>query len=400
MIVVFPSYIFIYEYTFLVKNYITGGIALITVNVANAFQRDGHSVTFVCFNPPEKNVLELLDERIRFYTLGRFSCSSHNVRKLRSILIEHCIEVAVNHWGLPFIPLLTLRKAARGLNIKIASSYYNNPEKNNRIVPLNNKLKQTKGIARLPIMLKHYAARIITGLSMHYNYVFSDRYVLMSDSFTPLMKKFAYISDTSKIVGIPSPLTRHYSDYTYNFNEKNKEVIYVGRLENTQKRVDLSLDVWVLCQRKFPDWKFTIVGDGPDRKKLEEKVANENIVGVTFEGKQDPTPYYKRSSVLLLTSEYEGFAAVLTECMSFGVVPVAYGSYISVYDIITTGKDGFILPYNKTGLDVAAMAQVLIKTISDKEKLEKMARTAMESCKKFSIDKVYPMWRDMIVNLK
>lgn len=385
---------------FLVKNYITGGIALITANVANAFQCDGHSVTFVCFNPPEKSMLELLDKRIRFYTLGQFCFSYHNVKKLRSILMEHNIDVAVNHWGLPFIPLLTLRKATKGLSIKIVSAYYNDPTKNNRVVPLDNKLKQLKGFARLPIIVKRTAARIITGLSMRYNYAFSDKYVLMSDSFIPLMKKFAYINDIGRIVGIPSPLTRLNSDYTYNFNEKNKEVIYVGRLENTQKRVDLSLDVWVLCQRKFPDWKFTIVGDGPDRKKLEEKVANENIVGVTFEGKQDPTPYYKRSSVLLLTSEYEGFAAVLTECMSFGVVPVAYGSYISVYDIITTGKDGFILPYNKTGLDVAAMAQVLIKTISDKEKLEKMARTAMESCKKFSIDKVYPMWRDMIVNLK
>ena len=33
---------------------------------------------------------------------------------------------------------------------------------------------------------------------------------------------------------------------------------------------------------------------------------------------------------------------LVLEAMSYGVVPVVYGSYESVYDIITNGEDGFI----------------------------------------------------------
>lgn len=53
---------------------------------------------------------------------------------------------------------------------------------------------------------------------------------------------------------------------------------------------------------------------------------------------------------MILTSEYEGFPLVLAEAMSFGVIPVVYGSYSAVYDIISDGVDGMILPYNKKGM--------------------------------------------------
>lgn len=49
-----------------------------------------------------------------------------------------------------------------------------------------------------------------------------------------------------------------------------------------------------------------------------------------------------------MTSDLEGFGLVVIESMSYGVVPVVYGSYEAIYDIIDNGKSGLItpIPYN------------------------------------------------------
>jgi len=377
------------------KFFTVGGLEIKTAVLANEFLKIGHEVTFVSFNPPEKSMLRRLNQPIYFYTLDRFRCSRDNIKKLRSVLIERHIDVVINQWGLPFIPLLTVKIAARGLNVKIISAYYNDPARNNRIVPICQRLRSARGITRWRLKSRYMLARLITGLSMHYNYRHSDRYVLLSESFIPRMKEFAFLKDTGKIAVIPNPLTRQSADYIYAPEKKHKEILYVGRLENIQKRVDLTLDVWAQCCEKFSDWKLIIVGDGPDRKKLEEKVALDNIKHVVFEGEQDPTPYYKKASILLLTSEYEGFGIVLTECMCFGVVPVVYGSFSSVYDIVSNEKNGLIVPYSEEGLDVSRMSRLLMQTIMAKDKLEEMGKMAIESSQKFSTDKICPLWQDL-----
>ncbi len=380
---------------FLMKFFSVGGLEIKTAVLANEFLKSGHSVTFVCFNPPDDSMLRRLDHRIDFLVLNGFKCSRGNVRKLRSILTEHRIDIVINQWGLPFIPLLILKLAATGLKIKIVSAYYNDPAKNNRIVSIDQKLKYTQGMTRWCLQAQRMAARLVTGLSMYYNYRYSDKYVLLSESFIPRIREFAFLKKTDKIVIIPNPLTRQSEDYMYEPDKKGKEILYVGRLENIQKRVDLALDVWAQCRTKFPDWKFTIVGDGPNRKMLEKKVAIENIGQVFFEGKQDPTSYYKRASILLLTSEYEGFGIVLTECMCFGVVPIVYGSFSSVYDIVTNEKDGLIVPYDRDGLNVNEISRQLMRTMRDRDKLGKMGEAAIEASKRFSINKVYPLWQNL-----
>lgn len=103
-------------------------------------------------------------------------------------------------------------------------------------------------------------------------------------------------------------------------------------------------------EASFPDWKLIIVGDGVEKRNLVEKVIQLKLNNVVFEGFQNPSLYYKRASILMLTSEYEGFGLVVVEAMSFGVIPVVYGSYSAVYDIISDGVDGVILPYNKKGM--------------------------------------------------
>src|SRR5208337_2714802 len=50
-------------------------------------------------------------------------------------------------------------------------------------------------------------------------------------------------------------------------------ILFVGRLVR-RKGVDDLIDAFRLVSEDFPDWRLEIVGDGPERKKLEQLVAD------------------------------------------------------------------------------------------------------------------------------
>ena len=163
-------------------------------------------------------------------------------------------------------------------------------------------------------------------------------------------------------------------------------------MDYTQKRVHRVIETWVQLEHLFPDWQLTIVGDGEERENIEHMVRDLELKHVQFEGFQSPRPYYERASMLILTSEFEGFPLVLAECMSFGVVPVVYGSYSAVYDIIEDGKDGCIIEKTTEDFNAAMMAERMGELLNHPKKLNDMALAAIEKSKDYSIDKIYKQW--------
>ena len=90
---------------------------------------------------------------------------------------------------------------------------------------------------------------------------------------------------------------------------------------------------------------------------------------------------------------------MLAECMSFGVVPVMYGSYSAVYDIIEDGKDGIIVPKGNEGFNADVMAERIKPLMANHDKLNYMALNAIEKSKNYSIDKIFEQWIGVIDNL-
>lgn len=86
--------------------------------------------------------------------------------------------------------------------------------------------------------------------------------------------------------------------------------------------------------------------------------------------------------MLLLTSEFEGFPLVLSEASSYGTIPVAYGSFPAVYDIIDNEKNGLIVLGNK-GFDAAVMAEAVSMLMKDEQKRNEMSYAAYKYSKHF-----------------
>lgn len=378
---------------FLMKGYGVGGIEIVAATLASCFVRYGHHVVIATFCPPNALTVTRTDNRVKIYTIGDYVCSAKNVATLRYILQENHIQVVINQWGLPLVPCRTLNKAKRGLDIKTIAVYHNQIDTNARIKDVEIALDGcTNTIKRYLLNLKKAAFTMVTSRSMAYVYRHTDLYQVLSPSYVALFSKFTGIKHPDHLMVQTNPVTLDSSGFVYSFPKKQKEIIYLGRIDYNQKRVYRVIDTWARLEKKYPDWKLTIVGDGIERKNVEKLVADYDLKHVSFEGFQQPKPYYERASILLLTSEYEGFPLVLAECMSFGVIPVVYDSYSAVRDIIDDGKDGVVIPYEKDGYDADKAAGMLAQIMQNDSLRDMMAHAAIEKSKSYSVERIYQEW--------
>ena len=386
---------------FLLKGLEIGGLEVVTAVLANKFVEEGHQVSVFSFLGGKHSIADRFDARIKLYQQDDYSRSKENVAKLRKVLVDDKIDIIINQWGLPYTPIKTARKAAKGLDVKIISVYHNAPSFNGRIQKLNIALMGCENLMkRLALRLMRFAFKKVTSRAMAYIYRHSDLFLVLSPSYIEEFKRFTGVSDDRYLQVLTNPITVEHDGYEYAFNEKQKEIIYVGRLDFVQKRVYRVIDTWNYLEERFPEWRLTIVGDGEDRENLENHVKYLGLKRVSFEGFQKPIDYYKRASILLLTSDFEGFPLVLAECMSFGVIPAVYNSYSAVCDIIDGGKDGIVLPYHEKGYDANEAAGMIANIMKDDGKREQMALAAIKKSKEYSVEKIYSEWERVFHSLQ
>lgn len=378
---------------FLLKGLEIGGLEVVTAVLANKFVEEGHQVSVFSFLGGKHSIADRFDARIKLYQQDDYSRSKENVAKLRKVLVDDKIDIIINQWGLPYTPIKTARKAAKGLDVKIISVYHNAPSFNGRIQKMNIALMECENpLKRIALKTIKAAYRQVTSHAMGYIYRKSNLFLVLSDCYIEEFQKFTGVKEILKLGVMTNPVTVDKGGYVYESGKKLKEIIYVGRLDFVQKRVYRVIDTWNYLEEKFPDWRLTIVGDGEDRANLEGHVKALGLKHVSFEGFKSPIDYYKRASILMLTSDFEGFPLVLAECMSVGVVPVVYNSYAAVGDIISDGKDGIVIPFCAEGYRADVAAQMVAKIMKDDILRNDMALAAIETSKNYSVDEIYNKW--------
>lgn len=382
---------------FLMKCYAVGGIEVVTATLASCFARHGHKVVIATFEAPETLTVARTDDSVKIYTLGDYKYINQNVVSLRKILIEHQIQVAINQWGLPLVSCRVLNKAKKGLDVKTIAVYHNQVDTNARIKNVEIAFEACNSpLKRHLLNVKKAMFKFVTSRSMAYVYHHTDIYQVLSPSYIPLFSKFTGIKHPDHLMVQTNPVTLDSTGFSYSFEKKEKEIIYMGRIDYNQKRVYRVIDTWAKLEAQFPDWRLTIVGDGVERKNVEQQVADYGLQHVKFEGFQQPKPYYERASILLLTSEYEGFPLVLAESMGFGVIPVVYNSYLAVGDIIDDGKNGLVIPYHKDGYRAGEAANMLSNLMNDTSIREAMALAAVEKSREYSVERIYEQWLETL----
>jgi len=99
--------------------------------------------------------------------------------------------------------------------------------------------------------------------------------------------------------------------------------VYVGHLEQI-KRVDLLLRALYAASELLPaQWTFNIIGDGPERTRLQSLAAELGIAShVIFDGRiewQRIFDYYRNADILLMASTSEGASRAMLEGFTAGL---------------------------------------------------------------------------------
>jgi len=153
-------------------------------------------------------------------------------------------------------------------------------------------------------------------------------------------------------------------------------VLTVGRLSHEKAHADLVAALSHL--REAVPVRLIIVGEGPERKRIEETArglgADRRVTLTGF--LSDPRPYYAIADVFAMSSLTEGSPMALLEAMA-ARVPVVATAVGGIPEIVQDGESALLVPPR----DPAALATALARALSEPEQSRRRAEQAFSALK-------------------
>ena len=177
-----------------------------------------------------------------------------------------------------------------------------------------------------------------------------------------------------------------------------KRAVWVGRL-SPEKQYSEAFEIARLVHEKLPEFTLHIVGKAETNEQTAEIMSyvNEQKMSeyVLFDGyHEDVSEDYRKASVYLCTSAFEGFPMVLEEAKVFGLPIVSYE--VSNLTLLRQPNSGvFVVPQG----DRNAAAERIIRLLSDEKLRKKMGKQARKSIEELYGDDESAYWQNIIEQL-
>jgi glycosyltransferase involved in cell wall biosynthesis len=183
--------------------------------------------------------------------------------------------------------------------------------------------------------------------------------------------------ESPRIVAIPNgvPVSEVAWQRRLDWREAPRAV-FVGRLA-PEKGLDVLVSAWPLVRAKYPEARLTLIGDGPERPPLENKVR---ALGLSLGSGQavempgavpDPTEVLRGADLFILPSREEGMSVALLEAMALGI-PLVASSIAGNRRLVSDFKHGRLAPPD----DPMAIAGVIIDQFDNFDRAIHMGRAA------------------------
>jgi len=365
-----------------------GGVGRVTETLAKEFKRQGIKVFYVALS---KGINFEKDGIVQYFAPRNKVVCRQNISFLRDFISINEINIIINQSALK-TNIVRVVKAANNGRAKVFAVHHNCVqcliENYEHIIKENYKSSKFSWLITstpfLKILKKYGKIKLIA--IFHKAIKASDMLVLLSDRFVPELKMLLKKNPNGKVIGIPNPAP--FKPISNIEGSKENRLLFVGRVNNQQKRVDLVLDIWSNLFEKFPDWYLDIVGDGPDLNDLKQKSKQLGLERIFFYGYCDPKPFYKTAKIFLMTSAFEGYGMVLVEAQAYGTIPFAFNTFSALKDIIESGVSGYIYePFN-----ISEYTNGLSDLMNDEAQRQKMAIAAQNSVGAYDIKIIANQW--------
>lgn len=227
----------------------------------------------------------------------------------------------------------------------------------------------------------------LMGLADKYRAMMDEKLVRKFDRFVVLTEEDAQMwGEMPNIRVIPNAANFIADSYS---DSSAKRVIAVGRLDY-QKSFDRLILVWEKVHEKMPDWRLDIFGQGEWKEMLQQMIDERGLQDVVK--LNAPTKNigreYAESSMLVMSSHYEGFPMVMIEAMACGLPAVCFDFKCGPRDIIQPEENGMIVPDG----DIDGLAEAMIRLMKDEELRKRMGENAKKVVETYSEEKVMSKW--------
>lgn len=150
------------------------------------------------------------------------------------------------------------------------------------------------------------------------------------------------------------------------------------------KRIDRVID----CARLLPEVRFNIYGDGPEERRLKTLAAP--LTNVCFHGKTDDIDgVFRDNSMLLVTSEYEGYSFAGIEACAHGRPVVVLNTYPAAKDLVEDHVSGIVLDAFSSEALAGAIKEILASPQSFRD-------GTLKHRELYSFEKIRMDWRTLI----
>lgn len=165
------------------------------------------------------------------------------------------------------------------------------------------------------------------------------------------------------------------------FSDEHVVLVYVGRL-GPEKNLAFLIRAFARLVAAFRHARLLLVGDGPERENLEDRVVRSGIEGkVAFAGMVDyeALPRYLAACDAFVTASVtEVHPLSLIEALASGLPAVGVESP-GVADTIVDGVNGYLAPH-----DLAAYTAKLARIVGEPETRRRMAEEARRCSEQYS----------------
>lgn len=249
-----------------------------------------------------------------------------------------------------------------------------------------------------------YLKKTIMHFHTSFDQVIENRsYVKTFQKYASRIHKFVWLTEKTRDEAIDFGFKNSISIYNpLSFSEsrqadmKNKKMIFIGRLSE-EKRVDLAIRYFeeVVRENALDDWVFEIYGSGELTEEIVKGIINKQQV--IYKGTTDcVNEVLLESSLLVLTSRFEGMPLVAAEANECGVPVIVYDFGESSREVVLDGRTGVIVPQN----DEERFKEVLTIFFKDEKYRQKLSAECKTFAKTFALENIGSQWERLFKEME
>lgn len=201
--------------------------------------------------------------------------------------------------------------------------------------------------------------------------------------------------------GIILPNPCQFPIIKHDFNEENI-ILCVGRFYDDIKRIDRMFLTFKEVLKEKSDAKLWLVGDydleahlpSLKGKTLKEFIESLDIPKESYkfcgEQKDNILDYYKKASLLLMTSESEGFPLAVLESITCGL-PIVIGKITGLDELVENNVNGYV--HNQD--DYKSMAKSILNILNDKKMAKSLSEESNKKAEKYTKEEVLKKYKEL-----